>query len=174
MRFSSLLILSASLISLTACAGAKEKLGLVRSAPDEFTVVKRAPLEMPLEMASLPVPRPGVARPQELSPSQMAQQALFGTSTQAMSEQSSGEAAFLSDIGANEADPQIRAIVTQEFKEEPNQETPVVKRLLRIGSKKKEEPVARVVDAEAEAQRIRQNMESGYAVNEGETPTLKK
>ena len=49
-HFSAALSLAlAAALTLSACAGAKEELGLTRSAPDEFAVVKRAPLEMPPE-----------------------------------------------------------------------------------------------------------------------------
>ena len=34
---------------LGACSGVKEELGLTRNSPDEFTVVKRAPLTLPPE-----------------------------------------------------------------------------------------------------------------------------
>ena len=49
-----------SFLALSGCSDAKEQLGLTRSAPDEFAVVKRAPLAMPPDYTLRP-PRPGAA-----------------------------------------------------------------------------------------------------------------
>lgn len=43
-------------ITLTGCEGVRSTLGLDRSPPDEFAVLKRAPLSMPPEMNILPPP----------------------------------------------------------------------------------------------------------------------
>src|SRR5450755_3176733 len=49
--------------------------GLTHDAPDEFTVVTRAPLSMPPDFTLRP-PQPGVARPQEQSERTLAESAL--------------------------------------------------------------------------------------------------
>ena len=46
--------------------------------PDEFRVVRKAPLTVPPEYNLRP-PTPGSARPQELAPDQQARVAVFGT-----------------------------------------------------------------------------------------------
>lgn len=50
--------------------------GLTRDAPDEFTVVTRAPLSMPPDFSLRP-PEPGVARPQETSDRSLAELAWY-------------------------------------------------------------------------------------------------
>src|SRR5580704_16041823 len=49
--------------------------GLTHEAPDEFTVVTRAPLSMPPDFTLRP-PQPGAARPQEQSDRSLAESAL--------------------------------------------------------------------------------------------------
>ena len=65
------------LLALSACSTDKieRTVGLVRDAPDEFTVTTRAPLAMPPDWQLTP-PRPGASRPQELSAQQAAEAAL--------------------------------------------------------------------------------------------------
>ena len=62
------LVLLASLLGVAACSGDEltRTFGLTRDAPDEFQVTTRAPLSMPPDFTLRP-PRPGAARPQELS-----------------------------------------------------------------------------------------------------------
>ena len=52
--------------------------GFEKSAPDEFAIVKRAPLTLPPDYGLRP-PRPGLARPQAVSPRDEAQQSLLGS-----------------------------------------------------------------------------------------------
>ena len=51
-------LLFGAVLSLSACGGTKEKLGLTKKAPDEFAVVRRAPLSMPPDYTLRP-PTPG-------------------------------------------------------------------------------------------------------------------
>ena len=71
--------LLASALVMGGCSGISESLGSVRTAPDEFNVVTRAPLSLPPDLEVLPDPQPGLARPQELQPTEQAQIALFGS-----------------------------------------------------------------------------------------------
>lgn len=76
-RFSTLSLMVATSMVLSAC-GAGDALGIGKKrAPDEFKVVKRAPLEIPYQL-TLPVPQPGAPRPQETAPQDKAKQAVFG------------------------------------------------------------------------------------------------
>ena len=64
---------------LSGCSfNVKEELGLLNNGPDEFTVVKKKPLEMPEGQAALPEPRPGAASRVDPRPSEDAQIALTG------------------------------------------------------------------------------------------------
>ena len=106
-----------AIIALTACSeGTKQDLGLANTAPDEFAVVTRAPLSVPPDYTLRP-PRPGAGRPMEMSTQDQARQTVFGVedvqpSSAKTAERPSGD--FLNRIGADQADPDIRAKVDAE------------------------------------------------------------
>lgn len=165
-------IFVAAALALAACEGTKKQLGLTRNAPDEFAVVKRAPLEMPPGL-TLPPPQPGAPRPQEIEPAKQAQSTIFGEKTPtSATAPAKSEAALLLQAGADDADPGIRTVVNRETENLKPYEKPVAERLLGIGSKQK--PPATVVDAAAEAERIKRNLEEGRPVTEGETPSIRE
>ena len=171
----SCLLLSA-LVSLGACSSAKEQLGLVKTSPDEFAVVKRAPLSMPPDYSLRP-PRPGAPRPQEQSPEQEARQTVFGSNSDGTGEAApvaytGDDAAFLNKAGAANADPAIRGKVDSETATLNEKERPVIKRVL--GLKGSEHAPANVVDAKEEAARLEKNKEQGKPVTAGETPSLEQ
>lgn len=164
------LLFSAGLL-LNGCSGAKEQLGLERTVPDEFKVVKHAPLALPPGYNLRP-PRPGAPRPQEQTPQELAEQTVLGRdSGSATVEQSSGENLLLQQARATRATSDIRRIVDQETLNQEGREKPVVQKLLGIGGGR-DEIAATVVDAKAEAQRLRENAESGKPITEGESPSI--
>lgn len=160
------------LLALSACEGTKKELGLTRTAPDEFAVVKRAPLEMPPDYTLRP-PQPGAPRPQEAEPGKQAQSVMFGselsTSQDAPDE---GEAVLLQQAGAGVAQPGIRDQVDRETAVLEPKDKPVAEKLMGWSTGGNDTPPATVVDAEAEADRLRKNIEEGKPVTEGETPTI--
>ncbi|MDB5491505.1 MAG: hypothetical protein JWO78_1354 [Micavibrio sp.] len=162
-----LLILTLAAGTLSACSDAKKQLGMDPiTGPDEFSVVKRAPLEMPPDFSLRP-PMPGAPRPQEQATSEQARNAILGQSG-VTDQVTKGESALLSDAQAN-ANPNIRQIVDTESTKTTGKKTPVVKRLLNIGSDK---PAAKIVDPTAEAQRLKNNAEQGKPVTAGATPDI--
>ena len=143
---------------LGGCARAKQELGLVRREPDEFAVVKRAPLEIPPnleQVTALPAPQPGRARPQETSP-EVAAQAALGTSANLTDQTSSGESALLQKAGATNGITNIRDQVDREAVAGASKNRPVIKRLMNFGNKD-DEGAAVIVDAPAEAERLKAN-----------------
>lgn len=167
-------------LPLTACDSAKEELGLTRRTPDEFAVVRRAPLELPPELTqdarSLPVPQPGTPRPQERATVDLARGAILGTdqtpATPAAAGPSAAEQALLSRTGSDQADPSIRTTVDREVVEQyTDEKRPVIKRLMNIG-KDNVEGTAKIVDAPAEAQRLQKNKSQGAPASAGETPSI--
>jgi hypothetical protein len=162
-------LLLVTTLPLMACDTVKEQLGVTRRTPDEFAVVKRAPLEIPpsLTNASLPPPQPGAPRPQEISPEQKARAAIGLTGTETEAQLSQSEINLLAKTGGLSADPNIRAKVNVETDEEAERTIPTVKRLLNIGSDK---PAATIIDAPAELQRIQSNKKAGQPVTQGATP----
>jgi len=127
---------SLALLGLSACSGAKKSLGLVKHTPDEFKIVKRAPLAMPPEYNIRP-PRAGAPRPQENTTSEEARQVIFGTKEQTKSHSaSSAEELFLKNIGVEDADPNIRDKVNQDLNENTENQQPIGTRLFGIGGYK--------------------------------------
>ncbi|MCB1782453.1 MAG: DUF3035 domain-containing protein [Alphaproteobacteria bacterium] len=173
-KFSFLVTAAVCTVLLSGCSGVKKQLGLEKSAPDEFMVIKHAPLAMPPGMA-LPPPTPGAPRPQEQAPIVQAEQAVFGTeaSVKEVHEKSSGEDAFLRQAGAAQTDPSIRATIDRETEELNQRNKPVSEKLLGIGGKTYVPP-ASVVDPKAEVERLKKNKEEGKPVTEGETPSVEE
>ena len=181
--FKSMLFLGLFL-GVSACENARKELGLEKTPPDEFAVVKREPLEIPPSF-SLPTPRPGAPRPQEQSPEQKAKASIFGEDDQnartnnngtsydfaaQKPQTSAGEDILLQQTGALESNKSIRDLIDAETRSHEQENKPTINRLLSLTGKKYEAP-AKVVDAPAEMQRIKENLEEGRAITDGETPT---
>lgn len=165
------LILGSVAFVLSACGLSKDDFGLGRKNPDEFAVVKRAPLEIP-ESYYLPTPTPGAARPQEVAPEEAAKVAVLGDkANQSVSDSSAIEKILIKKTGADQAEANIRTRVDRETQEYIETNIPVTEKLLNTVGANRQAP-ALVVDAKAEAQRIRENIEAGRSVTEGEVPTL--
>lgn len=164
------LIIGLSVLTLTGCESAKEKLGLTRHTPDEFMVMKRAPLELPQDLSSLPKPQPGMQRPQETPATALAKEAVIGKAKVTHAEnQSPSEDILLQKTGANTAQENIRSIVNKEAAEDVEDKRPVVKKILSMGN---EAPPATVVDPTAEAERLQKNKKTGQPATVGETPMV--
>ncbi|MFA7428728.1 MAG: DUF3035 domain-containing protein [Rhodospirillaceae bacterium] len=164
--------------ALSGCSGGvKETLGLDRQAPDEFQVVSRPPLSIPPEFKLRP-PEPGAPPAGMGSAQDMGRSALFGRSapqggwTQDGSRNlSGGEQAFLTAAGTQQAEPDIRTLVNRESSILAEEERPFTDRL--VFWRDSPEP-GTAVDAEKEAQRLRQRQALGEPVTEGDTPTIKR
>lgn len=104
-------ILSAFALSTAGCAGIGKALGSGKNPPDEFAIATKAPLVVPPDYSLRP-PKPGETRPQELTPSQRAQQVLIGDT--AAAPPTSGEQHLLQKSGALTADANIRAVLAAE------------------------------------------------------------
>src|SRR6266849_2384542 len=106
-------------LSLGACDTIRRIAGVDKNAPDEFTVIARAPLDLPPDYSLRP-PQAGALRPQETTPTQQARQTVFragdkdAATVLPAGKRSSGEMALLKQAGAGSADPNIRQIVNQE------------------------------------------------------------
>jgi hypothetical protein len=162
------------------CSGVKETLGLTKQSPDEFKVVSRAPLSMPPDYNLRP-PTPGAARPQEGTPRDQAQQAVFQHATlpadaippigegESETAQSSGESALLQSAGATGVDPNIRQVVDAETAEDEADSRTLADTLVFW---REPDPYGDVVDPTAEQKRLQENAALGQPVTEGETPTI--
>ncbi|MGQ0526516.1 MAG: DUF3035 domain-containing protein [Alphaproteobacteria bacterium] len=169
-RTNKILIACAALLALSACSNAKKQLGLTRESPDEFAVVKRAPLALPPEYTLRP-PRPGQPRPQEMSTTEEARTAVLGGPAQQLEGFTEGEIQFLDQAGAATADPSVRQKVDAETPAYAEKAKPVVQRILGTGDP---EGASNVVNATEEKKRLDKNEEEGKAVTVGETPSIEQ
>lgn len=102
MNLKSVLLIGAAALTLGACGSGK-------NSPDEFEVVRRAPLVVPPE-ADLTPPRPGQPNPQTIDPGQQAYEALFPDEQIKRSKpKSASERELLSRVGPSEPDVRSNA-----------------------------------------------------------------
>lgn len=167
------------ILALSACEGVREQFGLTKQSPDEFRVVSRAPLSLPPDFTLRP-PEPGIARPQEGTTTQQARSAVFRLEqpkTQLLNGQVNtdgrtlGELSLLKAAGADKADPGIRRAIDLETQQLNSESDDFIEAL--VFWRDKEIP-GRVVDATAEAKRLRENAAFGKAVTAGKTPTIER
>jgi hypothetical protein len=164
-------LLYALCLSLTACNGStlKQELGLEKTPPDEFSIITRAPLSLPAEY-DLPAPRPGAARPQEASTSDVARTALLGQPVHTMkatSAASEGAAAnaLLVRVGAGAQNEDIRQMLDQEQQEEDAlaKKKGIGGLILRREQETKGEKS--LIDATAEAKRVQETKKAGQVLS---------
>lgn len=180
-------------ILLSGCGSAQSGniLGFEKNAPDEFAVVRRAPLALPPDYGLRP-PRPGAPRPQEQDARQAAQNSLIGGTTaperqsrrdirtaraERAAGRSAGEIALLNRTGALEVDPSIRQVINSETAGAANDvEESFVDKLLFWRDRKEVTGTSEyaVIDPAREKQRLRENESLGKPVTEGRTPTIKR
>lgn len=110
-RLISSIILLTGAVALSGCAGLGKALGDGKNPPDEFAIATKAPLVVPPDYSLTP-PRPGEARPQEMSASDRARQVLLGDTSAAPP--SIGEQVLLQRSGALASDSNIRALLAVE------------------------------------------------------------
>ena len=156
---------SAAGLMLSACSGEEieRDFGLVRTAPDEFTVSTRAPLSMPPD-TSLAHPNPGADRPQEQSTQTQALEtlapnvALQGTGGTT----SPGQQALVTDATQSAAQAPTGGAL-----DHPGQGF-VNELMFWHGGQ-----AGAVVDTAAERKRLQENAALGRSPTVGATPTVK-
>jgi hypothetical protein len=117
--------------------------------PDEFRVVRKAPLVVPPEYNLRP-PSPGSARPQELSPEAQARIAVFGIDFGQGA--SDGERAFIKAAGGDTVDRTVRSQVDFDNAQILRKNRNFADMILSFGSTPGSEPL---VDPAAEAARLK-------------------
>lgn len=160
---------------LQGCEQTREAFGLTRNKPDEFAVVTRAPLELPPDYALRP-PAPGAPRPQEQTAREAARTALLRpeaapAASAPRDDLSRGEQALLARAGADRADPDIRAKIDRETAALAEADFDLVQWMMFW---KPKEPPGVVVDAEKEAQRLRETAALGQSPATGRTPVIER
>ena len=172
-----LLLASTLLLGLGACSGVREELGLTKKSPDEFTVVRKAPLVMPPNFTLRP-PEPGNERSKELQPTAAARSALLNRSGSSAAvagadagSRTGGEVALLKDAGALGADGSIREVIDRETTSLAAKDDSFVDRLIFWQPR---QPSGSVVDPTKEAKRLRENAATGAPVTKGDTPVIER
>jgi hypothetical protein len=158
---------------LSGCSGVKQQLGIGRNSPDEFTVVKRAPLSMPPDYDLRP-PMEGMAPPATLA-SEQAKTALLGHPAAASAAGGgTAESQLLNKMGAAKADPSIRLQINEDNGYLALQNRNLVDRLIFWQDAKTDETrvPASVIDPKKEAERIKKNEAEGKPINQGDVPVI--
>ena len=165
-------------IGLGGCESAKETIGLAKQAPDEFAVVTRAPLNIPPQFDLRP-PKPGVQRPQKITPTSKAHSILLRNTSRrgrsgtdaaiASGKFSNGEIAFLQQAGAVNVDSSIRQVINKESSALAEVDDSLFKKVIFW---QKAEKSGKLVDAGKEAKRLRQVAAEGKSITTGETPVI--
>jgi hypothetical protein len=167
-----------SLLLLPLLAGCGQdtarNLGFTRDAPDEFSVVTRAPLSLPPQLGSdLPVPRPGAARPQELTGGAAGAAILAPASAYGVggsNTPSAGESALVTQAGGAVPNTVRRQVDAESLRlEQPDKS--LVDRLMFW---RDAPPPGTVVDPQREAQRLRENAALGRDTEQGETAIIQR
>ena len=171
LRTSSAAVAACALV-LGACSNEalQRNFGLTRDAPDEFIVTTRAPLSVPPNFTLRP-PQPGAPRPQEQSTTNAAEAALAPQTAlaapQSSGDDSPGQKALVAAAGPP-APPDIRRLVDTEAAREAS-DTSLTDKLMFWKAKP---PPGTVVDAQKEAQRLRNNAALGQSPEVGATPII--
>ena len=164
---------------LAGCSGVQEQFSLTSTPPDEFKVTTRAPLAVPPDFNLRP-PAPGEPRPQEGTATQQAKQVIFRASGNAeltleeamrADGRTLGERALLIEAQADQAQSGIRQVVERESKTLREEDGYLYDVLVFW---RDEEPPGQIIDAEAEAKRLQENVALGKPVTAGETPTIER
>jgi Protein of unknown function (DUF3035) len=166
----SVLLLAA--VALGGCSDLSKALGLVKTPPDEFTVVANAPLTVPPDFGLRP-PRSPSEKPAEGTPTDRARQTVFklqdankagDVQIDPASPLSPGEQALLGKAGAGDADPTVRSKVDQDAKLSAAPQKGFVDSVLSFSEEPQRPPPDQVLDASKEAERLSKNNAANDAV----------
>jgi len=187
--FRRLLPLLALAIGLSACSSVRETFDTTRKTPpDEFRVVRQAPLSLPPSYGLRP-PDPGAPRPQTGTTTDQARSAVFrqdesataagaaaatgaaGAAGTSGSGLSAGEQALLTKAGAEDVDPAIRQQISQETQQLAAQQSSFVESLIFW---RDPEVSGEIIDPDAEQQRLRENEALGQPPTAGDTLVIER
>jgi hypothetical protein len=168
------LFVMAVMMVLAGCSSVKKELGVGRNSPDEFTVIKHAPLTLPPDYSLRPPANPNNTPP-EAQAANMAKAALMGKEESAVAS-GSAESALLSKMGAGSAVPDIRQKIDEENGYIALKNRTVAEKLIfwNDESGNTEKMPASVVDPKGEAQRLLKNKTEGKPVTTGTVPVIEK
>jgi hypothetical protein len=151
------------LLLLAACTSVKRELGVGRNSPDEFTVVKRAPLTLPPDYALRP-PADATLQAASAAP-ETAKNVILGAGGAPVTP-ASADNAFLDRLGAERADGAIREKINADNGYIALKNRTVADKLIfwQDAQPSDDKIPSSVVDAPAEAERIKQDKQEGKPV----------
>jgi hypothetical protein len=141
-RIESAVLMAIAAVGLSACATGS-------NTPDEFRVIRKAPLTVPPDYNLRP-PAPGQSRPQELAPDQTARAAVFGTDIGRTA--SEGEKLLIRQAGGEAVEVNIRQEVDFDSAQVVRKPRSFTDSILNFGRSRDGEPA---LDPAAEAERIK-------------------
>ena len=169
----SIFLSACAVLVLAGCDDTKRALGIDKSIPDEFAVVRRAPLVMPPDYNLRP-PAPGSERPQEGTTAEQARNALIGRNrldSYRVRGFSPGEVELLDRAGADLILPSVRDILDKETSAFANESDSFTDRLIFWSSNRQ---LGTPIDPMAEQQRLNENQALGKEPNDGPIPVISK
>jgi hypothetical protein len=159
------LVLGAALAALGGCSGTvQESLGLGKRSPDEFQVVRRAPLILPPDYSLRP-PAPGQPGPVSQDTAAQAEEILTGQPRVPVeTSQSEGEQVLLAQSKV-QAEPGIRQILANEDPELINLDESRFLFILDF-QRRALQPKPNVIDPVAEARRLQAASADGGVITQ--------
>ena len=170
-------LLALCALTVSGCSAFENLGGAKKVSPDEFKIVSHSPLTMPPN-AELRPPRPGEPRPQEVTPSEQAREAL-APQTAGRSQRGAGgtapsgpggasEQALVAKAGQGGVDPNIRSRVNTDTRTINDSDKSFVDSLIFWQDPA---PSGVVLDPAKEQQRLRDAQAAGQTPA-GSTPTI--
>lgn len=166
------LILLAGVV-LAGCGNVRELAGVEKKAPDEFAVVRRAPLSVPPNYDLRP-PRPGERAVPQIDPREQSRSAVFGVNDGGNPRPvagTAGEESLLNTLKITTVDPSIRQKVDQESAVLAVDQRDFVQQLMFW---REPPPPGVSVDATGEQRRLQENDALGKPRTEGDTPIIER
>jgi hypothetical protein len=160
-------------LALAACSGVRDQLGLNKAPPDEFTVVRKAPLALPPNFNLRP-PTPGAPDDRAPAATEVARRALSGDNARRQTAATStGEKALLRQAGTSQAEPDIRRVLLAETTQLSEKDKTLVDRLIFWRDPNAEDED--IIDAAAESRRLREaSLNSDNTDLGGDAPTIRR
>lgn len=156
---------------LVSCSGTKGVLGVGRSAPDEFKVISNPPLSLPPDFAL----RPPLTAHSAQGSSDLSAKELFHANQSASQKVSTSavlsraEKKLLERARANTANPDIKTLIDDEYREltEKEEEKGILKKVFSYTKGESDKGKDPVVDAAREKERIEESKKEGVSPAEG-------
>ncbi len=173
-------VLCMGAILLSACSGnTKRALGLNKEAPDEFTVVAKAPLVLPPDYNLVPPAQMAQTKTAEdIRPQSRPQDILFTEvkrqpeAQKKNTDYDENTRRFLAMAGAEGENSNIRRTINKETGDLIEENRDVVDKIMFWLEDDVNDPTAVTVDAAEEKKRLQNNARTGKSVTDGQTPSV--